>query len=127
MAYRQVGVRTHHIEGMHLVHSRPVCVVVTLDVTVQKLRRKRVRCHALESEYGGFECEFRGTKSERLKEDVERKSFEVVKDITQTETRHPYSHGYAGQPDDKLLNILGPGNILNQDSKYLKHLCSLLT
>lgn len=45
MRYRlgtQMGIsRTYHIKGVHLAHSRPVCVVVLLDNAVRKLRRKR--------------------------------------------------------------------------------------
>lgn len=48
-------------------------------------------------------------------------SFGVVSDRTQTEIRHPWI------PRDQLLNILVPGNILNQESEYLKYLYSLLT
>lgn len=62
MLYRlgtQMGVpKTYHIKGVHLGHSRPVCVVVILDVVVRKLRRKRHQTR--ESEYEGFEWKYSG-------------------------------------------------------------------
>lgn len=114
-----LGRWAHHVKGVHLVHSRPVCVTVILDDAIGKLRREsRVSCMWVT--IWGVWIWIQGDKVAAWRENL---AVDIIWGCEWHNADRNTSALFPGILRAQLLNSAVPGNILN----HLKHLHSSLT